>query len=179
MLVLGDSISAAYNIPVEQGWVQLLAQSLAEHNPAATVVNASISGETTAGGRARLPGLLEEHNPQWVIIELGGNDGLRGFPLQLTERNLRSMVDMAQDAEARVLLLGMQLPPNYGVAYTEAFSAIYAKLAEEQNTLLVPFLLEGVGDNPELMQADGIHPTAAAQPMLYQHVWRVLGPALD
>jgi acyl-CoA thioesterase-1 len=179
VLVLGDSLSAAYNIPVEQGWVMLLADALSEHNPAYQVVNASISGETTAGGRARLAALLDQHQPDWVIIELGGNDGLRGFPLQFTENNLSEMVNQAQAADAKVLLLGMQLPPNYGVAYTEAFTEIFERVATDNEVLLVPFFLDGVGGDDSLMQADGIHPNAEAQPIMKAHVWQVLAPELN
>lgn len=177
--MLGDSLSAAYGIELQQGWVNLLAERLVEHNPSYAVINASISGETTSGGRARLGELLTEHRPDWVILELGGNDGLRGFPLKVTEQNLEQMVAMAQAAGARVLLLGMQLPPNYGVAYTRAFSAIYQRIADSRDALLVPFFLQGVGGHRELMQRDGIHPTAAAQPTLLQNVWSVLAPALE
>ncbi|MNE71305.1 Esterase TesA precursor [compost metagenome] len=142
------------------------------------MVNASISGDTSAGGQARLPALLAEHKPELVVLELGGNDGLRGQPPIQLQQNLASMIDSARASGAKVLLLGMQLPPNYGVRYTEAFAKVYSNLAEQKNVPLVPFFLQGVGGNPELMQADGIHPAVAAQDKLLENVWPTLKPLL-
>ncbi|ALI03068.1 arylesterase [Pseudomonas sp. FW306-02-F02-AA] len=178
VLIVGDSISAAFGLDTRQGWVSLLEQRLKHEGFTETVVNASISGDTSAGGQARLPALLVEHKPEVVILELGGNDGLRGLlPTQL-QQNLASMIDNARASGARVLLLGMQLPPNYGVRYTEAFAKVYSDLAEEKKVPLVPFFLQGIGGNPELMQADGIHPAVAAQGKLLENVWPTLKPLL-
>ncbi|WP_226646030.1 arylesterase [Microbulbifer variabilis] len=171
LLVLGDSISAAYGINEEQGWVQLLRERLQEKGKEVRVVNASISGETTSGGLTRLPRLMEEHNPRWLIVELGGNDGLRGYPPQSLQRNLMEMVKLAKNAGADVLLLGMRIPPNYGRAYTNAFAAVYPKVAKSEQVGLVPFFLETVALEDGAMQSDGIHPTAKAQPALLEHVW--------
>ncbi|RRQ21079.1 arylesterase [Thiohalobacter thiocyanaticus] len=179
ILVLGDSISAAYGMELEQGWVHLLQQRLRDQGYPHRVVNASISGETTAGGAARLPALLQEHTPCLVVIELGGNDGLRGLGLQQSRDNLAGMTERAQAAGARVLLLGMRLPPNYGPAYTDAFADIYHELADSYETAVLPFLLEDVALEDGLMQADRIHPTAAAQPRLLDNVWPVLEPLLE
>jgi acyl-CoA thioesterase I len=176
VLVLGDSISAGLGVPVDAGWVALLAGELAARR--IRVVNASISGETTEGGKARLPALLAEHRPAVVLIELGGNDGLRGFPVAVTRANLETMILAAQGAGARVLLAGMRIPPNYGPRYTEAFHALYAELASAHHTALVPFLLEGVAGDPGLIQEDGIHPNTAAQPRLLAQVRPVLEPLL-
>jgi acyl-CoA thioesterase-1 len=170
ILVLGDSISAAYGVPAGSGWVDLLRAELEREQKCCTVVNASISGETTEGGKYRLPGLLRDHAPQAVIIELGGNDGLRGFPLEVTRANLLAMVEAARDAGASVLLLGMRIPPNYGPRYTEAFHRLYAEIAGAADTAIVPFMLEGIATRPELMQTDGIHPTADAQPLILANV---------
>ncbi|AZD80977.1 arylesterase [Pseudomonas chlororaphis] len=178
VLIVGDSISAAFGLDTRQGWVALLEQRLKNEGFDDKVVNASISGDTSAGGQARLPALLAEHKPELVILELGGNDGLRGqLPTQL-QQNLASMIDSSKASGAKVLLLGMQLPPNYGVRYTQAFAEVYGKLANEKNVALVPFFLEGVGGNPELMQADGIHPAVAAQGKLLENVWPTLKPLL-
>ncbi|MGE8178605.1 arylesterase [Pseudomonas fluorescens] len=178
VLIVGDSISAAFGLDTRQGWVSLLEQRLKHEGFTETVVNASISGDTSAGGQARLPALLVEHKPEVVILELGGNDGLRGLlPTQL-QQNLASMIDNARASGAKVLLLGMQLPPNYGVRYTEAFAKVYSDLAEEKKVPLVPFFLQGIGGNPELMQADGIHPAVAAQGKLLENVWPTLKPLL-
>ena len=160
ILIVGDSISAGFGLDTRLGWVSLLEQRLSKEGHDDKVINASISGDTSAGGLARLPALLAEHKPDVVIVELGGNDGLRGqLPAQL-KQNLASMIEASQQAGAKVLLLGMQLPPNYGARYTQAFAAVYAELANEKKVALVPFLLEGVGGKPELMQADRIHPAA-------------------
>lgn len=170
VLVIGDSISAAFGIPAQEGWVALLEKDLQQSVPAAQIINASISGDTTQGGLTRLPALLDQHHPSLTIIELGGNDGLRGTPIKHIKQNLKQMVELAQSAGSKVLLLGMQIPPNYGPRYTELFKAMYVELADELSTDLVPFLLEGVADKPELMQADGIHPKAQAQPILFEQV---------
>ncbi len=178
LLVLGDSISAAFGLDTRQGWVSLLEQRLAAEGFAYRVVNASVSGDTSAGGLARLPTLLAEHRPQLVIVELGGNDGLRGqAPAQL-QQNLAAMVQQSQKVGAKVLILGMQLPPNYGVRYTTAFAAVFPQVANQTGAALVPFLLEGVGGVPALMQDDGIHPGAAAQAQLLDNVWLSLKPLL-
>ena len=178
LLVLGDSISAAFGLDTRQGWVSLLEQRLAAEGFAYQVVNASVSGDTSAGGLARLPTLLAEHRPQLVIVELGGNDGLRGqAPAQL-QQNLAAMVQQSQKAGAKVLILGMQLPPNYGVRYTTAFADVFPQVANQTGAALVPFLLEGVGGVPALMQDDGIHPGAAAQAQLLDNVWLSLKPLL-
>jgi acyl-CoA thioesterase-1 len=179
LLVLGDSISAAYGIQREAGWVQRLEQRLSEREPGWKVVNASVSGETTGGGLARLPAALEAHDPDVVVIELGGNDGLRGYPLQRIRANLERMVGLARDAGAAVLLVGMQIPPNYGPPYAQGFAALFAQVAESHDVPLVPFLLERVALEHGLMQEDGIHPTAEAQPLLLDTVWPHLEPLLQ
>lgn len=174
ILVLGDSISAAYGLDIEQGWVNQLQERLHESGQPWQVVNASVSGDTTAGGRARLPQLLTEHQPQLLILELGGNDGLRGLPLHSMQDNLSAMIDLAKQHGAETLLLGMQIPPNYGRRYTQGFQQVYVDVAQEKSVLLVDFFLEGIGGNPQLMQADGIHPTTEAQARLLDNVWPVL-----
>lgn len=174
--MLGDSISAGYGVPDGAGWVALLARELGARG--LRVVNASISGETTEGGKARLPALLAEHRPQVLILELGGNDGLRGFPLAVTRANLDTMIRAAQAAGARVLLAGMRIPPNYGPRYTEGFHALYGELSTAHSTALVPFILEGVAGVPALMQEDGIHPRAEAQAAILAHVMPALAPLL-
>lgn len=178
LLVLGDSLSAAFGIDTRSGWVSLLAERLAARGLDLRVVNASISGDTTAGGLARLPPLLAEHRPRVVVIELGGNDGLRGLPLPVVRGNLESLIRASRDAGARVLLLGMRIPPNYGPRYTEAFHTLYADLAQRYQVPLVPFFLDGVAAQPGLMQDDGIHPRAEAQPHLLDNVWPALEPLL-
>ena len=175
LLVMGDSLSAAYGIERQAGWVSLLATRLAGE---ARVVNASISGETTRGGATRLPELLRQHTPAIVLLELGGNDGLRGLPPGQMRANLAAMIEASRAAGAEVLLLGIDIPPNYGRAYRDAFTAVYTRLAEAYELPLVPFLLEGVALEEELMQADGIHPTAAAQPRILENVWPALAPLL-
>ncbi|MAB98232.1 MAG: arylesterase [Pseudomonadaceae bacterium] len=178
VLVVGDSISAAFGLDTRQGWVALLQERMAAEGFSEHVVNASISGDTTAGGASRLPTLLQEHKPKVVVVELGGNDGLRGLaPVQM-QQNLSSMIEQSKQAGAEVLLLGMQLPPNYGKRYTTAFANVFSDLAREQQVALVPFLLEGVGGVPRLMQADGIHPAAEAQSILLENVWPQLKPLL-
>jgi len=178
LLVVGDSISAAFGMDTRQGWVALLEKRLDEQGFDHQVVNASISGDTSAGGAARLPALLAEHQPELVIIELGGNDGLRGQPPAQLQQNLAAMVQASQQKGAQVLILGMQLPPNYGLRYTTAFAAVFPQVASEFSVPLVPFVLEGVGGVPEMMQADGIHPTAEAQSRLLENVWPTLKPLL-
>jgi acyl-CoA thioesterase-1 len=171
VLVLGDSLSAEYGLSRGSGWVALLEHKLKEEKIDATIVNASISGETTGGGLTRLPALLAQYKPNIVVIELGANDGLRGLPVPAAEGNLRSMVSLATRAQARVLLVGMRLPPNYGRSYTERFFGMYGKLASELHTPLVPFMLERVADKPALFQADRLHPAAEAHPTILANIW--------
>ena len=178
LLVVGDSISAGFGLDTRQGWVALLQQRLDREKLDTQVVNASISGDTSAGGKARLPALLAQHKPAVVVIELGGNDGLRGQPPQQLKANLAAMVDASRQAGAKVLLLGMRLPPNYGVRYTEAFAETYGQVARERQVPLVPFFLEGVGGVPALMQADGVHPAQSAQGALLGNAWPALKPLL-
>jgi acyl-CoA thioesterase I len=177
ILVMGDSLSAGYGIKLEEGWVYLLQKDL-EKNQQAKVVNASVSGETTSGGLTRLPALLSKHKPDIVIIELGGNDGLRGQPLKNMQENLQTMISASQTIGAKIIIAGMQIPTNYGPRYTKQFKEIYPVLAEKNNTYLIPFLLEGVATHEELIQKDGIHPTAEAQPILLGNVLPVLLPLL-
>lgn len=179
--MVGDSLSAEYGIPRGSGWVALLERRLSAQGLAATVVNASVSGDTTAGGRSRLGALLRNHRPTVVIIELGGNDALRGLALASTRDNLVEMVRASKAAGARVLLTGMRLPPNYGRDYGERFAALFAEVARAEGASLVPFLLKGVADGPDpeaLFQPDRIHPTAAAHPIMLDNVWPVLRPLL-
>jgi len=171
VLVLGDSLSAEYGLARGAGWVALLEQKLKAEKIDARIVNASISGETTSGGRARLPALLNQHKPQIVVIELGANDGLRGLPVPAAEANLRQMVSMSQKQDAKVMLIGMRMPPNYGRAYTERFFTMYENLAKEVKAPLVPFMLEGVADKPALFQADRLHPNADAHPIILNNIW--------
>jgi len=177
ILVLGDSLSAAFGIREEESWVRLLRDRLLAEGYGYTVINASISGDTTSGGLRRLGRLLELHEPGLVIIELGGNDGLRGTPLATIRQNLAGMIEQSREAGARVILAGMMLPPNYA-PYADGFARIYPELAAEYSVALIEFFLEGVALDLELMQADGIHPTAEAQPLLFENVWQVLGPKL-
>ena len=182
ILVVGDSLSAEYGLKRGSGWVALLDARLTQSKIAATVVNASISGDTTSGGRSRLPALLAQHKPAIVVIELGANDALRGLPLSMTRANLGAMAQAAKAAGAKVLIVGMQLPPNYGRKYGEEFAALFATLAKARGTALVPFLLKGVADAPQaetLFQRDGIHPIAAAHPTILANVWPVLQPLLS
>ncbi|MDH1630840.1 arylesterase [Pseudomonas mosselii] len=178
LLVVGDSISAGFGLDTRQGWVSLLQQQLKKEGFDDQVVNASISGDTSAGGQARLSALLAAHKPDLVVLELGGNDGLRGQPPQQLQQNLAAMIDQSRQAGAKVVLLGMRLPPNYGVRYTTAFAQVYEQLATDKKVPLVPFFLEGVGGVPELMQADGIHPAAAAQQRLLENAWPTIKPLL-
>jgi acyl-CoA thioesterase-1 len=178
ILVFGDSISAAYGMRVEEGWVSLLQKKLTAQGYGYHVVNASVSGETTDGGRARLARALEVHKPVIMILELGGNDGLRGLPLDQAKANLEAMIGMAAEAKARVLLLGMRIPPNYGATYTEKFHALFDQLAQEHHLPFVPFLLDKVALSPGMIQADGLHPNAQAQPLLVDALWPTLQPML-
>ncbi|HET6804655.1 MAG TPA: arylesterase [Frateuria sp.] len=178
VLVLGDSLSAAHNIATNQGWVHLLEVRLGKMEPPWRVVNASISGETTLSGRHHLPRLLASYRPAVLVLELGANDGLRGLPLDALEDNLGAMIDMAREAHARVLLLGIELPVNYGPRYRDGLRAVYADLARRRHTALVPFLLENVALDPSLMQDDGLHPTAAGEPVVLETVWAQLAPLL-
>jgi len=180
LIVLGDSLSAGYGIDLDEGWVQLLRERLASGEATShyQVINASVSGETTRGGLARLDKLLNTHNPDIIIVELGGNDGLRGQPIKLMQQNLAETIKKAQNASAKVLLVGMQIPPNYGVRYTQMFADAYPALAKQFEIPLVPFLLDGIALDPELMQRDGIHSGAIAQPKLLENVWPFLEPLL-
>ena len=178
ILIVGDSLSAAYGIPIEQGWVSLLQERLDAGGYPCRIVNASISGDTTANARARLPAALASHTPAVVLLELGGNDGLRGLSLTAMKDNLDAMIASAQAAGAEVLLIGVQLPPNYGPRYTERFQAIYHELAREHAIALLPSLVDGIGTARNLMQADGIHPNGAAQPLIRDRVWMELEPLL-
>lgn len=177
VLVVGDSLSAEYGLKRGSGWVALLQERLSKERPGARVVNASISGDTTSGGRSRLPALLAQHKPQIVLIELGGNDALRGLPLKTSQDNLEAMVKAAQSQGAKVLLLGMQVPPNYGPQYAAEFSAMYAQVAKRYQTALVPFFLKGVADIDKadtMFQSDRIHPVEAAHPIMLGNVWPTL-----
>ena len=178
LLVWGDSLSAAYGFSEEQGWVTLLEEKLNSENWPYRVINGSVSGETTTGGLERLPAMLESYSPDLVILELGGNDGLRGLPLELMKANLKSMVDLVRADGGEVLLTGIQIPPNYGPRYTEPFFALFREIAEEDSLPLVPFLIDGIPQQPELMQNDGIHPKAGAQFMILENVWPYLEPML-
>ncbi len=177
ILVVGDSLSAEYGLARGTGWVALLQKQLSQQKPGVEVINASISGDTTSGGRSRLPALLQKHQPSHVVIELGGNDALRGLPLKMTQDNLQAMTRQAQAVGAQVLLLGMQMPPNYGPDMARQFEAAYAQVAKSQKAALVPFFLKGIGDDPEPLkwfQADRIHPNEAAQPRMLANVWPTL-----
>jgi acyl-CoA thioesterase-1 len=179
IVVLGDSLSAEYGLRRGTGWVALLEKKLAKEPIAAKVVNASISGDTTSGGRARLAAVLEQHHPTHLIIELGGNDALRGLQMAATESNLRRMVALAREAGSQVLLIGMMMPPNYGAAYGRQFAAVFRRVAETGPSALVPFLLEGFGEDPDWFQRDRIHPLAKAQPRMLDNVWPTLKPLLS
>lgn len=179
ILVLGDSLSAGYGIEVEEGWVEMLNQRLESQGYPHQVANASVSGETTEGGLKRLSRLLDAHQPEWVLLGLGGNDGLRGYPVKKMKANLAEAIEQSRTAGAQVLLLGIQIPPNYGRRYTDQFTAVYPELAEEEGVALVPFMLEGVATKREMMQNDGIHPNAQAQPAILNNIWPVLKPLLD
>lgn len=178
VLVFGDSLSAGYGLPREQGWVSLLERKLRDESLDYKVVNASISGETTAGGRARIATALKTHRPAVVILALGGNDGLRGQGLDAMRANLEAIIAACRAAKSTVLLVGMRLPPNYGPVYTDRFRDVFVDIARKQQVPSVPFLLEGFAENPELFQADGIHPAASAQPIIAETVWKALRPLL-
>ncbi|WP_284616883.1 arylesterase [Aquabacterium humicola] len=181
IVVLGDSLSAEYGLARGSGWVALLERKLADEKLGAAVINASISGDTTSGGRSRLPALLKAHQPSHVVIELGGNDALRGLPLAMTRDNLQAMARSAKAAGAKVMLVGMQVPPNYGARYTQDFAALFESVAKDEGAALVPFLLAGIADGPQaerLFQPDRIHPTAEAHPRMLANVWPVMKPWL-
>lgn len=178
ILIMGDSLSAAYGIDVSQGWVALLEQRLQSQGYGYRVVNASISGETSGGLLARVPKLLELNHPTIVIVEIGANDGLRGLPVKQAKENVTTIVKHAQQAGAQVVLLGMQMPPNYGARYTQDFAAMFGEIAHQQHAVLVPFFLEGIALDRSLVQADGLHPTATAQPRLLNNVWPSVKPLL-
>nr|WP_320165880.1 arylesterase [uncultured Methylophaga sp.] len=179
LLVMGDSLSAAHNLRPELGWVSLLKNQLSESHPEITIVNASVSGETTQGGLARFKQLLSEHKPSWVILELGANDALRGYPLTQTKQNLESMIEQAHKADAKMLLVGNQIPQNYGKRYTEMFFNLYKELAEQYQLAYVPFMLKGVALDKTLMQADGLHPNKEGQPVVLNNIKPALLPLLD
>ena len=179
VLVFGDSLSAGYGLAQEAGWVSLLAQRIGKSAPDYRVVNASISGETAAGGRRRIESALATHKPAIVIVELGGNDGLRGQRTETLRADLEAIVDACLKRNAQVVLVGMRLPPNYGRDYVRRFEAVYGDVANKRRVTLVPFLLEGFGERQELFQPDAIHPTREAQPIMLENVWRVLGPMLN
>jgi acyl-CoA thioesterase-1 len=178
ILVLGDSVSAAYGIAQSRGWVALLQERLKRERLDYSVVNASVSGDTSSGGLSRVATALDKHRPSVLILELGGNDGLRGLPIAEMRKNLSVIIERAQTAGARILIVGMRLPPNYGPDYTQAFEASFAELAKRHKTALVPFLLEGFAERPDLFQPDQIHPTAAAQPLMEERIWKALRPLL-
>jgi len=174
VLVLGDSLSAEYGLSRGAGWVALAEQKLKQNNIDAVVVNASVSGETTSGGRSRLPALLAKHKPDVVVIELGANDGLRGLPVPAAEANLRAMSEAAVKADAKVMLIGMRMPPNYGRDYADKFFAMYGTLSKDIKAPLVPFMLDGVADKPQLFQPDRLHPLAEAHPIILANIWPTL-----
>lgn len=178
ILVVGDSLSAEYGLRRGAGWVALLAARLQKEKLSYSLVNASISGETTAGGRSRIDDLVKQHRPAWVLIELGGNDALRGLELAGTESNLRAMTQTARQASAQVVLIGMMVPPNYGKTYTKQFTGLFEQIARSERSALVPFLLDGISDRLDLFQSDRIHPNEAAQQRLFENVWTVLQPLL-
>jgi acyl-CoA thioesterase I len=178
IVVLGDSASAAYGLAQARGWVALLGERLKRERLDYSVVNASISGETSAGGLARVDKVIAQHKPAIVVLELGANDGLRGLPIAEMQKNLAAIIERSQKAGARVVVVGMRIPPNYGPEYSEAFAATYDELAKRYKTALVPFLMEGFADKPELFQADRIHPTEAVQPVMEERVWKVLRPLI-
>mgnify|MGYP000213859987 CR=1 FL=1 len=178
ILVMGDSLSAAYGLAKEQGWVSLMEARLAQKFPKCTVVNASVSGETTAGGKTRLPALLKTHEPSHMILELGANDGLRGLPVEAMNDNLTAMTVMARRATAQTILVGMQIPPNYGQNYSRKFAETFTQISRKQKVPLVPFMLEGFADNPKAFQADGIHPNADFQTKILDNLWPTVSTTL-
>jgi acyl-CoA thioesterase-1 len=179
IIVLGDSLSAAYGMEISQSWPSLLQERLTENGYSYRVFNSSITGDTTQGGLARLPRLLDKQQPGIVILELGGNDGMRGLPIEVTRQNLSTMIERSQSAGATVILAEMRIPPNYGRTYTEKFNSMYTVLTEQYDIALLPFLLQDIALEPDLMQADGIHPTARAQPLLLDQVWIIIQPLLQ
>lgn len=179
LLVFGDSLSAAYGLRIDQGWVAQLQQRLATQGYGYRVVNASITGETTSGGRGRIQRALTQNQPDIVLLELGGNDALRGLPVRETQANLKAMIDAAKRVGSKVLLLGIRIPPNYGITYAQSIDAMYVALAAETKVPLVPFILEGFALDPQYMQADGIHPNAAGQPKVLENVWPSLSRLLE
>lgn len=178
ILVMGDSLSAAYGLAKEQGWVSLMEARLAQKFPRCTVINASVSGETTAGGKTRLPALLKTHQPSHMILELGANDGLRGLPVEAMHDNLTAMTVMARRATAQTILVGMQIPPNYGPNYSRKFAETFTQISRKQKAPLVPFMLEGFADNPKAFQADGIHPNADFQAKILDNLWPTVSTTL-
>ncbi|NAW68365.1 multifunctional acyl-CoA thioesterase I/protease I/lysophospholipase L1 [Vibrio sp. V27_P1S3P104] len=178
LLILGDSLSAGYQMPLQQAWPNLLGNKLAQHSAGVTVVNGSISGDTTGNGLERLPALLEQHHPEWVLIALGANDGLRGFPPHIIEHNLRAMITQIQAKNAQAIIMQILTPPNYGRRYSDAFANIYPRLSEDFSLPLIPFFLEQVIINPEWMMADGLHPTSDAQPWIANYMTEQLTPWL-
>jgi acyl-CoA thioesterase-1 len=178
ILVFGDSVSAAYGIAQSKGWAALLGERLKREQPDYIVVNASVSGETSGGGLSRIDATLQKQRPAVVILELGGNDGLRGLPIAQMRKNLGAIIERSQKAGARVLVVGLKLPPNYGPDYTGAFESSFGELAKRHKTALVPLLMEGFAEKPELFQPDQVHPTAAAQPLMEERVWKALRPLL-
>ena len=179
MLIMGDSLSAEYGIRRGSGWPALLGNRLASEKLPWRMVNASVSGETTSGGLRRLPALLAQHQPHLVLLELGANDGLRGLSLQAMQANLQAMVEMSRQRGAQVMIIGIRVPPNYGRDYTERFAQVFVDLARKDRLPLLPFLFDGIATQPEFFQADRLHPTEEAQPLLLANVWRVLSPVLD
>ncbi len=179
VLVFGDSISAAYGMNLTESWTQLIAQKLRQHKPGYSLENDSISGETSAGGLARITQALARVRPSIVLLELGANDGLRGLSAVELKHNLADIVKLSQDSGAKVLLLGMKIPPNYGKRYIDLFYQVYPQLAAKMQLPLAPFILDGIADHPELMQADGLHPNTKAQPLIAGYIWRYLEPLLD
>lgn len=179
IMVLGDSLSSAHGIDERQGWVNLLRQKLAENGYPQSVVNASISGDTTQDALSRVDAAIDRHRPDIVIVELGGNDGLRAFPIQAIRRNLSRILQIIRESSAKIVLAGIRMPPNYGPAYADAFAQLYPDLAARFHAALVPFFMDGVALNPDLMQSDGIHPNARGQPLLLANVWPVLQPLLS
>jgi acyl-CoA thioesterase I len=179
ILIFGDSLSSGYGIERSQSWVSLLEAKIKKQNPSAQVINASISGETTIGGANKIQQVLQLHHPDIILIALGGNDGLRGLNLNEMQANLETIIKAAKKTGSEVMLIGMKIPPNYGMQYTQQFHATYQNLSQQYQTQLVPFLLEGVGGNPALMQQDGLHPNATAQPKILDNVWVTLSPLLQ
>lgn len=179
LLVLGDSLSAAYNMQTEQGWVALLQKRLANTHPEVQVINSSVSGETTSGGLTRLPNLLDRHQPDYIVLELAANDGLRGTPLKIIEKNIAKMIQLSKQTATQVTLVGVRLPTNYGPRYTQQFFDIFERLASSENTYRVPFLMENVALLPDLMQGDRLHPNAKAQPIILENVWPAIEKMLN